>query len=293
MSTKRKGLGRGLDALLGTAERPAEQAGAQLRELAVDLIRPNPFQPRTRFDEAALTELADSIRAQGVIQPVVVRRRSGEYELIAGERRWRAAQKAGLDHIPAVVREIDDNQAAAMALIENLQREDLDAIEQAQAMQRLVKEFELTHQQVADVLGVSRPAVSNALRLLELAAPVQKLLRERKIEAGHARSLAVLPKKEQAGIAEKVVSRTLTVRQVESMVGRYLKAAGPAPEGGDDPDTRALERRLGEALGIAVTIQANRRGKGRVVLGFDSLDQLDGLIERLVGRGEGGRPEVD
>ncbi|MFW6020521.1 MAG: ParB/RepB/Spo0J family partition protein [Guyparkeria sp.] len=293
MSTKRKGLGRGLDALLGTAERPAEQAGAQLRELAVDLIRPNPFQPRTRFDEAALTELADSIRAQGVIQPVVVRRRSGEYELIAGERRWRAAQKAGLDHIPAVVREIDDNQAAAMALIENLQREDLDAIEQAQAMQRLVREFELTHQQVADVLGVSRPAVSNALRLLDLAAPVQKLLRERRIEAGHARSLAALPKKEQAGIAEKVVARTLTVRQVESMVSRYLKSADPAPQAGEDPDTRALERRLGEALGTTVAIQANRRGKGRVVLGFDSLDQLDGLIERLVGRDERGRPEVD
>ncbi len=292
MSTKRKGLGRGLDALLGTAERPAEQAGAQLRDLAVDLIRPNPFQPRTRFDEAALTELADSIRAQGVIQPVVVRRRSGEYELIAGERRWRAAQKAGLDHIPAVVREIDDNQAAAMALIENLQREDLDAIEQAQAMQRLVKEFELTHQQVADVLGVSRPAVSNALRLLDLAAPVQKLLRERKIEAGHARSLAVLPKKEQTGIAEKVVSRTLTVRQVESMVGRYLKATTPAQQG-DDPDTRDLERRLGEALGTAVAIQANRRGKGQVALRFDSLDQLDDLIERLIGRSEGGRPEVD
>ena len=293
MSTKRKGLGRGLDALLGTADRPAEQAGSQLRELAVDLIRPNPFQPRTRFDETALTELADSIRAQGVIQPVVVRRRSGEYELIAGERRWRAAQKAGLDHIPAVVREIDDNQAAAMALIENLQREDLDAIEQAQAMQRLVKEFDLTHQQVADVLGVSRPAVSNALRLLDLASPVQKLLRERRIEAGHARSLAALPKKEQAGIAEKVVARTLTVRQVESMVSRYLKSAAPAAEADDDPDTRALERRLGEALGTAVTIQANRRGKGRVVLGFDSLDQLDGLIERLVGHDEGGRPEVD
>lgn len=284
MSTKRKGLGRGLDALLGTAERPVEQAGAQLRDLAVDLIRPNPFQPRTRFDEAALTELADSIRAQGVIQPVVVRRRSGEYELIAGERRWRAAQKAGLDHIPAVVREIDDNQAAAMALIENLQREDLDAIEQAQAMQRLVKEFELTHQQVADVLGVSRPAVSNALRLLDLAAPVRKLLRERRIEAGHARSLAGLPKKEQAGIAEKVVARTLTVRQVESMVSRYLASAAPAPEADDDPDTRALERRLGEVLGTTVSIQANRRGKGRVVLGFDSLDQLDGLIERLAGR---------
>ena len=293
MSTKRKGLGRGLDALLGTADRPEQEEGAQLRELAVDLINPNPFQPRKRFDEAALTELADSIRAQGVIQPVVVRRRSGEYELIAGERRWRAAQKAGLDHIPAVIREIDDNQAAAMALIENLQREDLDAIEQAQAMQRLIKEFELTHQQVADVLGVSRPAVSNALRLLDLAAPVQKLLRERRIEAGHARSLAALPKKEQAGIADKVVARTLTVRQVESMVSRYLKQAAAPTAGTDDPDTRALERRLGEALGTRVSIQANRRGKGNVTLAFDSLDQLDGLIDRLVGSPGDGRPAVD
>ncbi|MCL7744921.1 ParB/RepB/Spo0J family partition protein [Guyparkeria hydrothermalis] len=293
MSTKRKGLGRGLDALLGTADRPEQEEDAQLRELAVDLISPNPFQPRKRFDESALTELADSIRAQGVIQPVVVRRRSGEYELIAGERRWRAAQKAGLDHIPAVIREIDDNQAAAMALIENLQREDLDAIEQAQAMQRLVKDFELTHQQVADVLGVSRPAVSNALRLLDLAAPVQKLLRERRIEAGHARSLAALPKKEQAGIADKVVARTLTVRQVESMVTRYLKHAGGAEPAGGDPDTRALERRLGEALGAPVTIQANRRGKGRVTVSFDSLDQLDGLIDRLAGPADSGRPAVD
>ncbi|MEE4329482.1 MAG: ParB/RepB/Spo0J family partition protein, partial [Wenzhouxiangella sp.] len=209
------------------------------------------------------------------------------------ERRWRAAQQAGLDHIPAVIREIDDDQAAAMALIENLQREDLDAIEQAQAMQRLIKEFELTHQQLADVLGVSRPAVSNALRLLDLAAPVQKLLRERRIEAGHARSLAALPKKEQAGIADKVVSRTLTVRQVESMVSRYLKqSAGPEPSG-DDPDTRALERRLGEALGTQVSIQANRRGKGRVTLAFDSLDQLDGLIDRLAGPAGPGRPAVD
>lgn len=285
MSSKRKGLGRGLEALLGATDQAVEE-GAQLRELAIALISPNPFQPRKHFDESALAELADSIRAQGVIQPVVVRRRSGEYELIAGERRWRAAQRAGLDRIPAVIRAVDDNQAAAMALIENLQREDLDAIEQAQAMRRLVKEFELTHQQVADVLGVSRPAVSNALRLLDLAAPVQQLLRERRIEAGHARSLAALPKKEQAGIANKVVARTLTVRQVESMVSSYLRqAAGPAADV-DDPDTRALERRLGEALGTRVAIHTNRRGKGRIALEFDSLEQLDGLIERLAGTAE-------
>ncbi|MFP4639458.1 MAG: ParB/RepB/Spo0J family partition protein [Guyparkeria sp.] len=282
MSTKRKGLGRGLDALLGTADRP-EEAGAQLREIAVDLINPNPFQPRTHFDETALTELADSIRAQGVIQPVVVRRRSGEYELIAGERRWRAAQKAGLSRIPAVIREIDDNQAAAMALIENLQREDLDAIEQAKAIQRLVQEFSLTHQQVADILGISRPAVSNALRLLDLAAPVQKLLRERTIDAGHARSLAALPKKEQVPLAEKVVARTLTVRQVESMVSRYLQQAGRPEPPEADADTRALERRLADALGLAVSVHANRQGRGRVTLAFDSLDQLDGLIARLEG----------
>ncbi|MFO7582037.1 ParB/RepB/Spo0J family partition protein [Guyparkeria sp.] len=285
MSTKRKGLGRGLDALLGTADRP-EEAGAQLREIAVDLINPNPFQPRTHFDEAALTELADSIRAQGVIQPVVVRRRSGEYELIAGERRWRAAQKAGLSRIPAVIREIDDNQAAAMALIENLQREDLDAIEQAKAMQRLVQEFNLTHQQVADILGISRPAVSNALRLLDLAAPVQKLLRERTIEAGHARSLAALPKKEQVSLAERVVKRTLTVRQVESMVSRYLHSRTEPNASEGDPDTRALERRLADALGLAVSVHANRQGRGRVTLAFESLDQLDGLIGRLEGPGE-------
>lgn len=287
MSSKRKGLGRGLEALLGATDQAVEE-GAQLRELAITLISPNPFQPRKHFDESALAELADSIRAQGVIQPVVVRRRSGEYELVAGERRWRAAQQAGLDRIPAVIRAVDDNQAAAMALIENLQREDLDAIEQALAMRRLVKEFELTHQQVADVLGVSRPAVSNALRLLDLAAPVQQLLRERRIEAGHARSLAALPKKEQAAIANKVVARTLTVRQVESMVSNYLRqAAGPAADV-DDPDTRALERRLGEALGTRVAIHANRRGKGRITLDFDSLEQLDGLIERLAGTAEGG-----
>ncbi|MGM0517204.1 MAG: ParB/RepB/Spo0J family partition protein [Pseudomonadota bacterium] len=280
MSTKRKGLGRGLDALLGTADRPEEE-GAQLRELAVDLINPNPFQPRTRFDDAALTELADSIRAQGVIQPVVVRRRSGEYELIAGERRWRAAQKAGLTRIPAVIREIDDNQAAAMALIENLQREDLDAIEQAKAMQRLVQEFSLTHQQVADVLGISRPAVTNALRLLDLAAPVRKMLRERTIEAGHARSLAALPKKEQVPLAERVVKRTLTVRQVESMVSHHLQRRAEPSEAEEDPDTRALERRLADALGVPVAIQANRKGRGRVTLSFDSLEQLDGIVSRL------------
>jgi len=279
MSTKKKGLGRGLDALLGTAAVSTE-AGAHLREIAIELIHPNPFQPRTRFDEAALTALADSIRAQGVIQPVVLRRRSGEYELIAGERRWRAAQLAGLERIPAVIREIDDTQAAAMALIENLQREDLDAIEQAEAMKRLVEEFKLTHQQVADALGVSRPVVSNALRLLDLAPPVRELLQERELEPGHARALAGLPKPLQLQVAEKIVSRSLTVRQVEDMI-RKLRQPAPAESGTTDPDTERLAQQLSEQLGVAVQIRSGRQGRGQMTLKFDNLDQFDRLLAAL------------
>jgi len=276
MSTKKKGLGRGLDALLGTTTATME-SGSQLREIAIELIHPNPFQPRTRFDDEALTTLADSIRAQGVIQPVVLRRRSGEYELIAGERRWRAAQLAGLDRIPAVIREIDDTQAAAMALIENLQREDLDAIEQAEAMRRLVDDFQLTHQQVADALGVSRPVVSNALRLLDLTVPVRELLQARQLEPGHARALAGLPKELQQQVAEKIVSRSLTVRQVEDMIRRLRQSekteAPPA-----DPDSERMARRLSEQLGVAVQIRSGRQGRGQMTLKFDNLEQLDRLL---------------
>ena len=224
MTVKKKGLGRGLDALLRSSE-AKDDPGAQLRDVALELIHPSPFQPRTHFDEDALRSLADSIRAQGLIQPVVLRRRSGEYELIAGERRWRAAQLAGLQQIPAIVRDIDDHQAAALALIENLQREDLDPIEQAEAMRRLIKEFDMTHQQVADILGVSRPVVSNALRLLDLADPVRQLLQDRQLDAGHARALAGLPMAQQPLLAEKIVAKALTVRQVEGMV-RKLSEVG-------------------------------------------------------------------
>jgi len=279
MNTKRKGLGRGLGELLGASQ---QAEGAQLREVPVDLIRRNPFQPRMHFDETSLRELADSIRAQGVIQPVVLRRRSGEYELIAGERRWRAAQLAGLERVPAVVREIDDTQAAAIALIENLQRENLNPIEQAKATARLVNEFGLTHQQVADMLGSSRPAVSNALRLLELDEEVQAMLADQRLDMGHARALLPLPAESQRELAAKITARALTVRQVEKMVSNYHASKGAASSPvAADPDTQRLERDLGERLGLPVTIRTGRGGRGTVTLRFDSLDQLDGLLERF------------
>jgi ParB family chromosome partitioning protein len=282
MTVKKKGLGRGLDALLRSSE-AKDDLGAQLRDVALELIHPSPFQPRTHFDEEALRSLADSIRAQGLIQPVVLRRRSGEYELIAGERRWRAAQLAGLQQIPAIVRDIDDHQAAALALIENLQREDLDPIEQAEAMRRLIKEFDMTHQQVADILGVSRPVVSNALRLLDLADPVRQLLRDRQLDAGHARALAGLPMAQQPLLAEKIVAKALTVRQVEGMVRKLNDSAlnPPVPQP-TDPDTALLLRQISDALGVRVDLVQNARGGGLLKLRFDQPDQLDRILNRLL-----------
>jgi len=282
MTVKKKGLGRGLDALLRSSE-AKDDPGAQLRDVALELIHPSPFQPRTHFDEEALRSLADSIRAQGLIQPVVLRRRSGEYELIAGERRWRAAQLAGLQQIPAIVRDIDDHQAAALALIENLQREDLDPIEQAEAMRRLIKEFDMTHQQVADILGVSRPVVSNALRLLDLADPVRQLLQDRQLDAGHARALAGLPMAQQPQLAEKILARALTVRQVEGMVRKLNESAlsPPVPQPAD-PDTALLLRQISDALGVRVDLVQNARGGGLLKLRFDQPDQLDRILNRLL-----------
>lgn len=282
MTVKKKGLGRGLDALLRSSE-AKDDPGAQLRDVALELIHPSPFQPRTHFDEDALRSLADSIRAQGLIQPVVLRRRSGEYELIAGERRWRAAQLAGLQQIPAIVRDIDDHQAAALALIENLQREDLDPIEQAEAMRRLIKEFDMTHQQVADILGVSRPVVSNALRLLDLADPVRQLLQDRQLDAGHARALAGLPMAQQPQLAEKIVAKALTVRQVEGMVRKLNESAlSPAAPMPADPDTALLLRQISDALGVQVDLEQNARGGGRLKLRFDQPGQLDRILDRLL-----------
>lgn len=282
MTVKKKGLGRGLDALLRSSE-AKDDPGAQLRDVALELIHPSPFQPRTYFDEEALRSLADSIRAQGLIQPVVLRRRSGEYELIAGERRWRAAQLAGLQQIPAIVRDIDDHQAAALALIENLQREDLDPIEQAEAMRRLIKEFDMTHQQVADILGVSRPVVSNALRLLDLADPVRQLLQDRQLDAGHARALAGLPMAQQPLLAEKIVAKALTVRQVEGMVRKLNESAlnPPAPQLAD-PDTARLLSRISDILGVQVDLMQNARGGGRLKLRFDRPGQLERILDLLL-----------
>lgn len=282
MTVKKKGLGRGLDALLRSSE-AKDDPGAQLRDVALELIHPSPFQPRTYFDEEALRSLADSIRAQGLIQPVVLRRRSGEYELIAGERRWRAAQLAGLQQIPAIVRDIDDHQAAALALIENLQREDLDPIEQAEAMRRLIKEFDMTHQQVADILGVSRPVVSNALRLLDLADPVRQLLQDRQLDAGHARALAGLPMAQQPLLAEKIVAKALTVRQVEGMVRKLNESAlnPPAPQPAD-PDTARLLSRISDILGVQVDLMQNARGGGRLKLRFDRPGQLERILDLLL-----------
>ncbi|OZB74867.1 MAG: chromosome partitioning protein ParB [Halothiobacillus sp. 14-55-98] len=282
MTVKKKGLGRGLDALLRSSE-AKDDLGAQLRDVALELIHPSPFQPRTHFDEDALRSLADSIRAQGLIQPVVLRRRSGEYELIAGERRWRAAQLAGLQQIPAIVRDIDDHQAAALALIENLQREDLDPIEQAEAMRRLIKEFEMTHQQVADILGISRPVVSNALRLLDLAEPVRQLLQNKQLDAGHARALAGLPMAQQPLLAEKIVAKALTVRQVEGMVRKLNESAlSPTTPQTADPDTALLLRQISDALGVQVDLVLNPRGGGRLKLRFDQPGQLSRILDRLL-----------
>jgi len=282
MTVKKKGLGRGLDALLRSSE-AKDDPGAQLRDVALELIHPSPFQPRTHFDEDALRSLADSIRAQGLIQPVVLRRRSGEYELIAGERRWRAAQLAGLQQIPAIVRDIDDHQAAALALIENLQREDLDPIEQAEAMRRLIKEFEMTHQQVADILGISRPVVSNALRLLDLAEPVRQLLQNKQLDAGHARALAGLPMAQQPLLAEKIVAKALTVRQVEGMVRKLNESAlSPTTPQPADPDTALLLRQISDALGVQVDLVLNTRGGGRLKLRFDQPGQLSRILDRLL-----------
>lgn len=283
MSIKKKGLGRGLDQLLSVSAAESSGAGgADYRSIAVELIHPSPFQPRRHFEPEALARLADSIRSQGLIQPIVVRRRSGEYELIAGERRWRAAQLAGLAQLPALVREIDDHEAAALALIENLQREDLDPVEQAVAMRRLIDEFAMTHQQVADVLGVSRPMVSNALRLLDLAPAVQLQLQQRSIDAGHARALVTLPAEDQIALAEKIVARSLTVRQVEHMV-RQRQAGSPPPASKPmDPDTERLMQSLSEALGVPVAWQSGGGSRGVLRIAVEESEQLGVIVARLL-----------
>ncbi|HFC53915.1 MAG TPA: ParB/RepB/Spo0J family partition protein [Gammaproteobacteria bacterium] len=295
MAARKRGLGRGLDALLGgaatTAANPpqSEPDGQQgrdgeLRTLPVDLLQRGRYQPRTGMDNEALEELASSIRAQGVVQPIVVREleEGGRYEIIAGERRWRAAQLAGLHEIPAVIRQVEDQAAIAMALIENIQREELNPMEEAQALQRLIEEFTLTHQEAADAVGRSRAAVSNLLRLLTLNSDVKQLLENGDLEMGHARALLGLSGEQQSEAARIVESRGLSVRETEQLVRRI--AAGPRPQGKRpalDPDTRRLQEELAEKLGAPVRLQHTSRGKGKLVIHYNSLDELDGILSHI------------
>jgi ParB family transcriptional regulator, chromosome partitioning protein len=280
-----KGLGRGLDALLAGNDEAAASAES-LQTLSVDRLRPGKYQPRTKMDAASLAELALSIKEQGVMQPILVRPvDGGVFEIMAGERRWRAAQQAGLREVPALVKNVPDQTALAVALIENIQREDLNPLEEARGLARLIGEFGLTHDAAAKAVGRSRSAVSNLLRLNGLAPPVQEYLLAGQIEMGHARALLALPVAQQSGSAARVVSDALTVRDTERLVHALLNPAAIARRDKlkrpPDADTARLENDLGERLGAVVRIEAGRRGAGRVVIRYASLEQLDGIIERL------------
>ncbi|HIZ52092.1 MAG TPA: ParB/RepB/Spo0J family partition protein [Candidatus Pseudomonas excrementavium] len=285
MAVKKRGLGRGLDALLGQPNPNEKTEGSQdqlLRDLPVDLIQRGKYQPRRDMDPQALEELAQSIKAQGVMQPIVVRPIAGErYEIIAGERRWRATQQAGLDSIPAVIREVPDEAAIAMALIENIQREDLNPIEEAIALQRLQQEFELTQQQVADAVGKSRVTITNLLRLMSLPDDVKLLLERGDIEMGHARALLGLPAEQQTEAARQVVARGLTVRQTEALVRQWLNPRRDASDIRSNPDIDRLQQDLAERIGAEVKIQHGAKGKGRLVISYNSLDELDGVLMHI------------
>lgn len=308
--TKKRGLGRGLNALLNTAPAaaPAEASapvtdspppppiatqledtqsedtrGEVLRHLPVDLCQRGKYQPRKNMHQDTLQELADSIRAQGLVQPIVVRPiGEGRYEIIAGERRWRAAQLAGLQEIPSVIRDVPDRAAIAMALIENIQRENLNPLEESRALERLINEFEMTHQQAAEAVGRSRAAVSNLLRLLELNDDVKRLVEEGKLEMGHARALLGLQGGIQSDAARRVAAKGLSVRDTERLVSREHNRPPPTPVlRRTDPDVQRLEQDLAEKLGALVSLQHNRRGKGKLVITYNSLDELDGILEKI------------
>lgn len=289
MAAKKRGLGRGLDALLGgvdSNERPTRATSHTASTLPVDLIGRGRYQPRRNFDEDKLRELADSIAAQGVVQPVVVRPvEDGRYELIAGERRWRAAQLAGLAEIPAVVREVDDQAAMAMGLIENIQRDDLNPLEEAQALFRLTDEFALTHQQVADAVGRSRASVSNLLRLLDLNPEVKALIDQGQLEMGHARALLSLKGGVQSEAAAKVAAKGLSVRETEALVRKLAEApedkpAKPKPAA-EDPDVKRLLGDLSDRLGAKVQLKQRSAGKGQLIIDYNTLDELDGILAHI------------
>ncbi|SET68418.1 ParB/RepB/Spo0J family partition protein [Thalassotalea agarivorans] len=289
--SKRRGLGRGLDALLTTpaASSPSNSqdanAGAaknELQKLPIEQLQPGKYQPRKDMSPEALEELSSSIKVQGIIQPIVVRPVGKDaYEIIAGERRWRASQLAGIDTVPCLVKDVPDEAAVAMALIENIQREDLNAMEEAVALERLLVEFELTHQEVAEAVGKSRTTVTNLLRLNNLNGEVKTLLEHGDIEMGHARALLALEGDEQTTTARTVVAKDLTVRETEAFIKKVQ--AGPVEKvvKEKDPDTKALEQKLSEHLGSAVQISHNQKGKGKLVINYANLEQLDGILSRI------------
>jgi len=282
---KLKGLGRGLDALLA-ATNDGDRTEGELQTLPAAELQPGKYQPRTRMDPGSLEELAASIKSQGVMQPILVRPIGAmfdakRYEIIAGERRWRAAQLAGLNEVPCLVREIPDEAALAMSLIENIQREDLNPLEEAAGIQRLIDEFSMTHQQAADAVGRSRPAASNLLRLLQLAPPVQELLMAGDIDMGHARALLPLDGAAQIGLANLIAARGLSVREAERLVHQALNPKSKQPAPTPDRDILRLEEEIADQLGATVKIKANNKGVGAVTIHFGSLDQLDGLLDRL------------
>lgn len=302
MVEKKRGLGRGLEALLGqaqarqapsSAQAAAAPRGDELARIPVDLLERGKYQPRLDMRPESLAELADSIRAQGVVQPIVVRPlaapapgESQRYEIIAGERRWRAAQMAGLGEVPALVRRVADEAAVAMALIENIQRENLNPLEEARALDRLVREFELTHQQAAEAVGRSRAAVSNLLRLLELPEEVKSLVEHRTIEMGHARALLGLEsRRQQAEVGALVGKKGLSVRETEALVRRLLAHRDGTSGGGQpprrDPDIARLESQLADKLGAKVELRHAASGKGRLVISYHSLDELDGILSHI------------
>lgn len=294
MAVKKRGLGRGLDALLGGAkinavkdttssESKAEVVvDSAMRELAVTLLQRGQYQPRRDMDPAALEELAKSIKAQGIMQPIVVRPIAGnKYEIIAGERRWRAAQQAGLEQVPVIIRDVPDEAAIAMALIENIQREDLNPIEEAVALQRLQQEFELTQQEVADAVGKSRPAVANLMRLLQLPEEIKTFLSHGDIEMGHARAILGLTAQQQHEVVQTIIAKGLTVRQTEALVKQLQTPKTEAEKAKADPDIARLEQKLAERLGANVKIKHGEKGKGQLVIHYTNLEELQGVLAHI------------
>ena len=297
MAIKKTGLGRGLEALLGAGSKSAAQAAKAvamgndgLRLLAIGQLQPGKYQPRTGMDAARLTELAESIKAQGVIQPIVAREIGrNKYEIIAGERRWRAAKQAGLAEVPVVLRDVDDRSVIAMALIENIQREDLNPLEEAVALSRLIDEFSLTHQNAAEAVGRSRAAVSNLLRLLELPEEIRALLEARQLEMGHARALLTLAAPAAISLAKEAAEHGLSVREVERRAQQLAQGKLPTrkdakPVKKADADIVALERELSERLNAKVDVQHGRAGRGKLVIQYHGLDALEGILEKIRGR---------